>query len=161
MAQDKTGWFRQIFLAMMIFTALVWIWTVVFIMTWPWDKNAAWKPEFRLPAVCANGEICGLAYGDLEAAKAKGTYTSLAVPGDNGEVQEANDWLRWKKGVNQPWQIEAKTSSWYFQTVIRYRLENETPVLVEYQDVSAKAFYYGMAAALFSLIGIYLRKLRG
>jgi hypothetical protein len=33
-------------------------------------------------------------------------------------------------------------------------------VLVEYQDVGAKALYFGMAAGLFSLIGLYLRKLR-
>jgi len=39
-------------------------------------------------------------------------------------------------------------------------VEDETPILIEYQDVGAKAFYYGIAAGLFSLIGIYLRKLR-
>ena len=65
--------------------------------------------------------------------------------------------MQWKK-VNGL--IEAKSSSWYFQTTIRYKVEDETPVLVEYQDVSAKAFYYGIAAALLSLLGIYLRKFR-
>ena len=70
---------------------------------------------------------------------------------------EEMNWLKWKKtdGV-----IEVKASSWHFQTTIRYTVENETPVLVEYQDVGAKALYFGMAAGLFSLIGLYLRKLR-
>ena len=44
---------------------------------------------------------------------------------------------------------------------IRYKVEDDTPILIEYQDVAAKAFYFGIAAGLFSLIGLYLRKLRG
>ena len=31
--EDKRGIFAQIFLAMMIFTGLVWIWTVAFIIS--------------------------------------------------------------------------------------------------------------------------------
>ena len=57
--------------------------------------------------------------------------------------------------------IDAKASSWYFQTTIRYKVEDGTPVLIEYQDVGAKAFYFGIAAGLFSLLGLYLRRLRG
>lgn len=161
MSQDKRGLLAQIFVALMIFCGLVWVWTVAFIISWPWDKSNVWKPEFRLPAICAKGEVCGVAYGQLAEAKAQGVYSSLAVNSDNGEVMEPNGWLQWKKVSGQSWQIEAKSSSWYYQTVIRYRLENDTPVLVEYQDVGAKAFYYGIAAGLFSLLGIYLRKLRG
>lgn len=56
--------------------------------------------------------------------------------------------------------IEVKASSWHFQTTIRYTVENEMPILIEYQDVAAKAFYYGVAAALFSLLVLYLRRLR-
>jgi hypothetical protein len=40
-------------------------------------------------------------------------------------------------------------------------VEDDTPILIEYQDVAAKAFYFGIAAGLFSLIGLYLRRLRG
>jgi hypothetical protein len=36
------------------------------------------------------------------------------------------------------------------------------PILLDYQDVDVpKAFYYGVAAALFSMLGLYLRRLRG
>ncbi len=158
MAQDKTGWFRQIFLAMMIFTGLVWVWTVAFIIAWPWDKSSTWKPEFRVVAVCQEKKPCGFAYGELAEAKAKGLIATLVPPEPAGEVEEKGNWLKWttSNGV-----IEAKASSWHFQTTIRYRVENETPVLVEYQDVTAKAFYFGVGAALFSLIGLYLRRLRG
>ena len=55
-----------------------------------------------------------------------------------------------------------KASSWHFQTVVRYRVENDTPVLVAYQDVDvSRAFTYGIGAALFLTIGLGLRKLRG
>jgi len=158
MSDDKRGIFAQIFIAMMIFTALVWVWTVAFIISWPWDKNPSWKPEFRLVAVCADNKACGFAYGELAEAQAKGLYTSLTPSEPAGDVEEEKNWLKWKidNGI-----IEVKASSWHFQTTIRYKVENEVPVLIEYQDVEAKAFYYGVAAALFSLLGLYLRKLRG
>ena len=112
----------------------------------------------RVVAVCANNEPCGFAYRDLANAKAKGLYTSLTPAEPAGDLEEAQNWLKWKtdKGV-----IEAKASSWHFQTTIRYRVEDDTPILIEYQDVAAKAFYFGIAAGLFSLIGLYLRRLRG
>jgi hypothetical protein len=158
MSGDKRGIFAQIFIALMIFTALVWVWTVAFIMSWPWEKTTTWKPEFRLIAVCADKQPCGFAYSDLAEARAKGLYTSLTPVEPAGDLEEARDWLKWKVENDI---IEVKASSWHFQTTIRYKLENDTPVLIEYQDVAAKAFYYGVAAGLFSLLGLYLRKLRG
>ena len=93
----------------------------------------------------------------MEDARAKGLFQTLDLPGDAGEVMEERGWLQWKR-VNGL--IEAKASSWHFQTTIRYKLEDGKPVLVEYQDVSARAFYFGIAAALLSLLGIYFRKFR-
>jgi hypothetical protein len=158
MSQDKRGFFAKIFIAMMIFTALVWVWTVAFIISWPWEKNADWKPEFRVVATCANKEPCGFAYGELADAKAKGLYTSLEMAEPAGDVAEVANWLKWKveNGI-----YEVKASSWHFQTTIRYKVENDVPVLLEFQDVGAKSFYYGIAAGLFSLLGLYLRKMRG
>nr|MBL8410968.1 hypothetical protein [Dechloromonas sp.] len=157
MSEDKRGLFAQIFVAMMIFCGLVWIWTVALIIYWPWEKTAEWKPEFRVAAVCGKDEFCGIPYGELESAKTSGRYTTLELPGDAGDAMETHGWLQWKR-VNGL--IEAKTSSWHFQTVVRYKLEEGKPMLVEYQDVGAKALYYGIAAALFTLLGIYLRKFR-
>lgn len=158
MTQDKRGLFAQIFIAMMIFTGLVWVWTVAFIISWPWEKSSTWKPEFRVVAVCADKEPCGFAYGELAEAKAQGLYLSLEPAEPAGDVEEKASWLKWKRenGI-----YEVKASSWHFQTTVRYTVENDTPVLIEYQDVAARAFYYGIAAGLFSLLGIYLRKLRG
>jgi hypothetical protein len=155
--EDKRSFFARIFIALMIFTGLVWVWTVAFIISWPWEKSDVWKPEFRLVAVCADSKPCGFAYGELAEAKAKGLYTSLTPGEPAGDLEEEMNWLKWKteNGI-----IEVKASSWHFQTTVRYKVENETPILIEYQDVAARAFYYGVAAALFSLIGIYLRRLR-
>ena len=153
MSQDKRSMFAQIFTALMIFCGLVWFWTVVFIMAWPWEKNTEWKPEFRIPAVCADGELCGIPHGEL----AKGQFKSFSVP-DAADVMEDKNWLRWttKNGV-----VEVKASSWHFQTTIRYKLEDGKPVLLEVQDVGPQAIYYGIAAALLSLVGIFWRKLSG
>ena len=157
--EDKRGLLAKIFIALMIFSALVGVWSVAFMISWPWDKTDEWKPEFRVVAVCADKQICGFAYKDLADAKAKGLYTTLIPSESAGDLEEVQNWLQWK---NQNNIFEVKASSWHFQTTIRYTVENEVPVLVEYQDVDvAKAFYYGIAAGLFSLLGLYLRKMRG
>lgn len=162
MSDHKRGLMGQIFIAMMAFCGLVWVWTVVFILAWPFERTGTWKPDFRLPAVCAQGEICGIPYGQLAEARTQGKFTSLMPPEANGEVMDNDSWLRWKKApAGQPWQIESTASSWYFQTVVRYRLESDTPVLVEYQEVGAKAFYYGMGLAALCLAAFYLRRRRG
>lgn len=158
MAEDKRGMLAQIFIALMIFSALVGAWTVGFMMSWTWEKNADWKPEFRLVALCANKQACGLPYGELGEAKANGLITSLEMAEPAGEVEETNNWLNWKK-VNGMYEVKA--SSWHFQTTVRYRLEDNKPIMVEYQEVDVtRAFYYGIAAALFSMLGLYLRRLR-
>ncbi len=154
---NKRGFFAQVFFALMLFCGLVWMWTVAFIIAWPWDKSSTWKPEFRLPAICADGQPCGKAFGELEEARSKGLIKSLAVP-DAGEVLEDKNWLLWttKNGL-----IEAKTSSWHFQTTIRYKVEADQPVLVEYQDVGVNALYFGIAGSLLCLLALYWRKLTG
>jgi len=158
MTQDKRGLLAQIFIALMIFSALVGAWSVAFMISWPKDKTDIWKPEFRLVATCANNEPCGIAYKDLADAKAKGQYTSLTPADPAGDIQEENNWLKWKIEMGV---FEVKASSWHFQTTIRYTVENDVPVLLDYQDIDVpRAFYYGIAAGLFSLLGIYLRKLR-
>lgn len=158
MSQDNRGLLAKIFIALMIFSALVGAWSVAFMISWPKDKTDIWKPEFRLVALCANKEPCGIAYKDLADAKAKGLYTSLMPVEPAGDVQEEHNWLMWKIENRV---FEVKASSWHFQTTIRYTVENEVPILLDYQDVDvAKAFYYAIAAALFSMIGIYLRRLR-
>ncbi len=157
--EDKRSSLAKVFIALMIFSALVGAWSVAFIISWPWDKSDQWKPEFRLVAQCANKETCGFAYKDLADAKAKNLYSSLTPAEPAGDIEEEQNWLKWKieKGI-----FEVKASSWHFQTTIRYTVENELPILMEYQDVDvARAFYYGIAAGLFSLLGLYLRRLRG
>lgn len=158
MSQDKRSLLSQILIALMIFSALVGAWSVAFMTSWPKDKTDVWKPEFRLVAICANKEPCGIAYKDLADAKEQGLYTSLTPAEAAGDVQEEMNWLKWKI-ENRVYEVKA--SSWHFQTTIRYTIENDMPVLLDYQDIDVtKAFYYGVAAALFSMLGIYLRKLR-
>ena len=159
MVQDKRGLLAKIFIALMIFSALVGVWSIAFMISWPKEKTDVWKPEFRLVANCANKETCGFAYQDVSDAKAKGLYTSLTPAEPAGDVQEEHNWLKWKieNGI-----FEVKASSWHFQTTIRYTVENDMPILLDYQDVDVtRSFYYGIAAALFSMLGLYLRKPRG
>lgn len=157
MSGEKRSFFAKVFMALMIFTGLCWVWTVAFIIGWPWDQTSVWKPEYRVAAICADDQACSIPYGQLDEARTQGRLKSLDVP-DVGEVMEERNWIKWSKTDGL---IEAKASSWHFQTTVRYRLEEGKPALVAVQDVGAKALYFGMAAALFSLIGLYLRKLRG
>jgi hypothetical protein len=153
--------FRSIFAWMMGFVALVWIWAVAIIMAWPAEKNPQWEPELRLVAHCANDEACSVPYGQLAEAKAKGVYKSLVPPEPLGEVMEADAWLSWKTAANEPWQYEVKRSSWNFQTTTRYRFDGETPVLVGLNRYDSGILLYALPAAFFSILGLFLRTMRG
>ena len=85
MTQDKRGMLAQIFIALMIFSVLVGAWSVAFMIAWPKEKTDVWKPEFRLVAICADNEPCGVFYQDLADAKAAGTVKTLTPAAPNGE----------------------------------------------------------------------------
>ena len=61
--------------------------------------------------------------------------------------------VQWKQS---PGKLEVKASAWNFQTTVRYRLDNDTPVLIEYQELNAKIFFYAILAALGSLAVLHL-----
>lgn len=153
--------FRKIFAYMMGFVALSWVWTVALILAWPNEKNPAWEPDFRLVAVCANGEACSVPYGQLAEVRSAGTVKTMTPPEPIGEVAESDAWLSWKTATGKPWQYEVKRSSWNFETTVRYRFDGETPVLVELHRYDTKLFLYALPLALFTLAGIFFRTLRG
>lgn len=156
--QDKRSFFSQIFTSLMIFSLLVGICTVAFITSWPWEKSApVWQPSFRLVASCGE-QACGVAWSELAQARAEGRVTAIEPTETAGEVEETQNWLKWLK---QDGLYEVKASSWHFQTTVRYKIDNGEPVLVAYQDIDvAKAFTYGIGAAVFMMFGLYLRRLR-
>lgn len=148
--------FARIFKGMMLFCALIWLWGLALIKGWPWQAGGEWLPEFPLVAVC--GEVvCAVPYGQLAEAQAAGKVTSLVPPAANGETAYEAISLSWKQ---QDGQIETRASAWNFQTTVRYHLENGRPVLTAYQEIGGKVFLLAMAGAAFTMIGLYLRKLR-
>lgn len=152
--------FRRIFAWLMGFVLLIWIWSVALMMAWPSEKTSKWEPDFRVVATCADKEACSVPYGELAAAKAKGTYTTLVPPEAVGEFDDKDAWLRWKTVTGKPWQYEVTRSSWHFQTTVKYRLEGETPVLSEVNRYDVKVLFYALPAALFTLVGLILRNRR-
>lgn len=145
----------------MIFVGVFWAWTVALMISWPWDKDGKWSPDMRIVAVCANKEPCSLAYGELADAKAQGKIISLIPAEPAGEVQEPEYWIRWISEVGKDWQYEVKRSSWHFEAVTRYRVENETPVLVQARNVVvSNVILYSLPLAMFSLSGLFFRRLR-
>ena len=153
--------FRSVFAWLMIFVGVFWAWTVALMIAWPYDKDGKWKPEMKLVAVCANKEPCAIAYGELAAAKAEGKVVSLIPAEPAGDVQESDAWVRWTAQVGQAWQYEVKRSSWHFEEVIRYRVENETPVLIQARNVVvSNVILYSLPLAMFSLSGLFFRRFR-
>jgi hypothetical protein len=153
--------FRSIFGWMMGFVAMTWVWAVGIIMAWPWEKNIAWEPDFRLVATCKDNEACSVPYGQIAAARAAGVFSALHPPEPFGEVQESDAWLKWRMDSGKPWHIEVSRASWDFETTVRYRLEGETPVLIEIKRYDVKVLLYAMPLALLMVGGMFLRSLRG
>lgn len=160
MSDNNKPLLSRIFPALMFFCLLVWVWTVAIIMAWPWDKNPGWKADARLPVVCANGEMCSITYDKLAGALAENKIAAVVPKEPAGEINDPDAWLRWKSFTDQPWQIEATLSSWHFETTVRYKLNGNVPELVQYRHYDAGVFFYALPAALFTLLGIYFRRLR-
>lgn len=154
---DPSQRFGKIFKALMVYCVLVWLWCLGLLMVWPWQKGGDWLAEFPIVAVCSDDTLCTIPYGELNQVKASGKLKTLVPPSETGDTvynQLSVQWKRLQGGV------ETKVSAWNFQTTVRYRLDNEIPVLVEYQEIGGKVFLVAIGGALLTLIGLYLRKLR-
>ncbi len=152
--------FRRIFGWLMGFVAMTWVWAVALIMAWPWDKTNRWEPHFRLVATCKDNTACSVPYAKLAEAKGQGVYSSLQPPEPFGEVQESDAWLKWRMDPGKPWQLEVTRSSWDFETTLRYRVDGDTPVLLEAKQYDVRILLYAIPLALMMVGGMYLRTLR-
>jgi hypothetical protein len=152
--------FRSIFGWLMGLVAMTWVWAVGLIMAWPWEKNIPWEPDFPLVATCKDNEACSIPYARIETAKSQGVYSALLPPEPIGEVQETDAWLRWKIVTGEAWQFEVARSSWNFETVVRYRFDEDAPVLLEVKRYDARILFYAFPLALFMVGGMFLRSLR-
>ena len=141
----------------MVFCVLVWMWGLGLYLFWPWQHGGTWLPDYPIAVTCPNGEVYALPVGQLAAARAKGLVTAVAPPTDSGETAYQMLTVRWKQHSDG---LESKASAWNFQTTVRYRIDNEQPVLLEYQEISGHIFLYALAGAFVSTILLYLRKLR-
>ena len=154
---DPNQRLASIFKALMIFCALIWIWGLLLLKYWPWQTGGEWLPEFPIVVTCADGSACALPYGDISTARASGKVIAVTPPVTAGETAYEMIALQWKP---QGGLIETKASAWNFQTTVRYRIDNEIPILIEYQEISGKVFLIAIAGALLTLIGLYLSQRR-
>ena len=159
MARDNRPLFAGIFKAMMIYCVLVWVWALALIYAWPWQKGGEWLPEFPIVAVCAPETSCAISYGKIGEARRSGQMTTLTPLTETGELALDTGTLRWRSGSGSG-VIESRLADWNFQISVRYRLQDDMPVLLEYQNITGRTILYALGGALFTLIGLYLRKLR-
>lgn len=126
-------------------------------MAWPWTKGGEWLPEFPLVVTCVPDTLCVIPFGELAQARTEGRLQVMQPPLASGETAHQQINLSW---ANSQGLIETTASAWNFQITVHYRIENEQPVMVQYREISIKLFFYALAGALFSTIGLYLRQLR-
>lgn len=150
--------FSAIFSALMVFCVLIWLWGLALFMLWPWHKGGEWLPDFPIVAVCADGQVCAVPFANLAGAQKTGQVSSLLPAEESGETSYEAITLRWKR---QPSGMQVKASAWNFQTTVRYRIENDRPVLVEFQEIGGKVFLLAIVGALVTLAVLYHRKLKG
>ena len=160
MSDDNRSFISKLFPALMFFCILTAVWSFAIIQALPWDKDNTWKPGVRLPVMCANGEVCSKEYGAIAKGVEEKAITALLPKEPNGELNDGEVWLRWSTVSGKPWEMESSMSSWYFETSVRYSVKDDKLELVQYRHYDAQVFFYAMAAAIFTLIGVYLRKLR-
>lgn len=148
-----------LFPTLMGFCVLAWVWSFALYTYWPWSKGGEWLPAFPIVAVCSDDQICTVPYGELAASQSANKVKSLLPEAAIGETTYESFLVRWKL---IPGGIETKLSSWNYQTTVRYRIEDDKPVLVEYQEITVKVFLIAIVAALVSLglFKLYARRKR-
>ena len=151
--------FARVFKWLMIYCVLVWMWGLALMAAWPWEKGGEWLPAFPLVATCKPDTPCVMPYGEVAKARADGRLQAAKPPVDSGETAYEQINVSWKPG-KEPGLIETTAAAWNFQISVRYRIENDEPILVSYREISIKMFLYALGAALFSAVGLYLRQLR-
>lgn len=158
-AQGGNNRFASLFPTLMGFCVLAWVWSFALYSYWPWNKGGDWLPAFPIVAVCSDGEVCTIPYSELAAAQSEGKVKTLLPDAVAGEITYESFLVRWKR---IPGGIETKLSNWNYQTTVRYRVDEGQPVLVEYQEITAKVFLSAIVAALISLglFKLYARRAR-
>lgn len=147
--------FTGIFSAFMVFCVLVWLWGLGLYMLWPWQKGGEWLPEFPMVVQCRDGKICAIPFGELSTARSDGRLESMLPPEQTGETAYEMISLQWKR---LPSGMETKASAWNFQTTVRYRIEGDQAILVEYQEINGKLFLVALAGAAISQLLLHLRR---
>ena len=160
MSDNDKPFIAKLFPALMLFCLLTGAWSFAIIQAWPWDKDTTWKPGMRLPVMCADGQVCSKEYAQIAKGLEEKRITSVKPSEPVGELNDGEVWLRWSTASGKPWEMEASVSSWYFETSVRYSVKGDQLEVVQYRHYDAKVFFYALGAALFTLAGIYLRKLR-
>lgn len=160
MSDENPSLVSRLFPALMLFCILTAAWSFAITQALPWDKDANWKPGVRLPVMCAN-EVCSKEYAQIGKGVEDKSITALKPAEPNGELNDGEVWLRWSTVSGKAWELESSMSSWYFETSVRYSVKDGKLELIQYRHYDAKIFLYAMGAALFTLVGIYLRRLRG
>lgn len=152
---QHTERFSRIFTVFMVFCVLVWLWGLGLFMLWPWQKGGDWLADYPIAVHCANGQDCAVPVGKLAEARASGQVAALWPKEDTGETAYEQITVLWKK---QAASMQVKASAWNFQTTVRYRIEDDRPVLIEYQEINGKVFLYAILGALVSLGLLYMNK---
>lgn len=164
MPDSPTG-FRRIFFAMMLFTALVWAWTVGLMLLWPWQEAKEWQADYRLATVCpekSEQQACVLTYAAWEKARAAQQSPVLVSTNiaDFAEVADDELWYKWRKFTSKSWLYELSWSSWNFEESIRYRVDGDVPVLMAHRRVGVEILRYSLALAVLSFLAIAWSKRR-
>ncbi|MCE1238432.1 MAG: hypothetical protein LWW83_00695 [Azonexaceae bacterium] len=154
---QHTERFSRIFTAFMVYCVLVWLWGLGLFMLWPWQKGGEWLPDYPVVVHCAGEQDCPIPVGKLDEARADGRLLALMPKDDTGETAYESITVQWKKVAGG---MQVKASAWNFQTTVRYRIEDDRPVLLEYQEIGGKVFLYALLGALVSLGLLYLNKRR-
>ena len=153
---------RHIYAWLLATAAFIGIWFYGLMAAWPWEPSQEWKAQYIVAAQCktAQGpESCTLPYGAIQVSRQEGVLLSLTDIPAFGEHADTQSWHQWRKVEGQPWEIELTWSSWDFKESVRYRIENDEPVLLEHRHVGPFLMAYAIPLALLTVGLLILRKL--
>lgn len=153
---------KSFFKGLLLWVALAVGWGAFLMVAMPWQEAdpPGWHARHPIVVTDGSGQTSVMPWREYQAAQqrdpnivpwptqASGMYNGPSHDHSNGISAE------WTSPANKPWRFEVQLTDRDYITQVRYRLDGETPVLVQVRERGPQVAFMSMPLALITLIAL-------
>lgn len=139
-------------LLLLISLSLAWTWVLYFFAPWVAASNGAWPPH--RPIVVSSiqqPQARVILYRELAEQRQSDPALRLWSGPGSGRLNDGGLRTEWRAVTGEAWQLEARWEDGDYLMESRYRLEAQTPLLIESRERDPGLAIKGLGLAVLSL----------